>query len=222
MSGNNTITITTAITAVTGYSVARNTTWTLEIVYHIHAMLLYNNNNNNDSNTNNPHPHPPTPPQQQQRCVEQWSLQLTAGQFHAVASELFRQCHEIHMTNDVAIGNDVKNTDDHILQRLPTWSCRPTIVEVDQSLSIVDSILRSWILPPLCVNTRALKQFVGLQNNNDNKVNNNSNYKRTSVSIGMASFRSLFRHATCSLYQSIGDSQSYHDNRSESYHIRCL
>jgi hypothetical protein len=147
-------------------------------------MLLYNNNNNNDSNTNNPHPHPPTPPQQQQRCVEQWSLQLTAGQFHAVASELFRQCHEIHMTNDVAIGNDVKNTDDHILQRLPTWSCRPTIVEVDQSLSIVDSILRSWILPPLCVNTRALKQLVGLQNNNDNKVNNNSNQDNSILSYG--------------------------------------
>ena len=127
-----------------------------------------------------------------------------------------------HRTNDVPIGDDVKNTDDHILRRLPKWSRRPTVVEVDQSLSIVDSILRSWILPPLCVNTRALKQFVGLQNNNDNKVNNNSNYKRTSVSIGMASFRSLFRHATCSLYQSIGDSQSYHDNRSESYHIRCL
>ena len=80
-----------------------------------------------------------------------------------MANELFRQCHEIHMINDVPIGDDGKNTDDHILRRLPKWSRRPTIVEVDQSLSIVDSILRSWILPPLCVNTRALKQVVGLQ-----------------------------------------------------------
>ena len=94
MSGNNMNTITTAtaaagkilVTAVTGYSVERNTTWTLEIVYHIHAMLLYNNNsnNNNDGNTNNPHP--PPQQQQQQRCVEQWSLQRTAGRFHDVAN----------------------------------------------------------------------------------------------------------------------------------------
>ena len=140
----------------------------------------------------------PPPPQQQQRCVEQWSVQRTAGQFHAVANELFRQCHEIHRTNDVPIGDDGKNTDDHILRRLPTWTRRPTIVEVDQSLSIVDSILRSWIIPHLCVNTRALKQLVGLQNNNDNIVNNNSNNnKRTSVSVGMASFQSLLRHVHC-------------------------
>ena len=87
MSGKNTNTTTTAtaatgkifVTAATGYSVVRNTTWTLEIVYHIHAMSLYNNNN--DRNTNNPHPPPQQQQQQQQqqRCVEQWSLQRTAG-----------------------------------------------------------------------------------------------------------------------------------------------
>ena len=129
----------------------------------------------------------PPPPQQQQRCVEQWSVQRTAGQFHAVANELFRQCHEIHRTNDVPIGDDVKNTDDNILRRLPTWSRRPTILEVDQSLSIVDSILRSWILSPLCVNTRALKQFLGLQNNNPNDCSH-------SVCGGGSSVRVVHKH----------------------------
>ena len=105
-----------------------------------------------------------------------------------------------HRTNDVPIGDDGKITYDHILRRLPTWSRRPTIVEVNQSPSIVDSIFRSWILSPLCVNTWALKQFLGLQNNNDNKVNNNnnnSNNKTTSESIGMTLFQSLFWQVHC-------------------------
>ena len=123
-----------------------------------------------------------------------------------------------HRTNDVPIGDDGKITDDHILRRLPTWSRRPTIVEVNQSPSIVDSIFRSWILSPLCVNTWALKQFLGLQNNNDNKVNNNNSNNKWIHRNGVISIIIL----TGSLYQSIGDSQSYHDDRSESYHIRCL
>ena len=162
-------------------------------------MLLYNNNNNNnDGNTNTTQP-------QQQRCVEQWSLQRTAGQFQSVANELFQQCHEDHRTLNIAIGGDGKNTDDHILRKLPTWSRRPTIAEVDQSLSIVDSILRGWILSPQCVNTPALKQFLGLQNINDNKLtvnsnnnnNKNNNNKTTSESVGAALFQSLYRHVHC-------------------------
>jgi hypothetical protein len=206
------------VTAVTGYSVVRCTTWTLEIVYHIHAMLLGNDTKTtgNTASADFIERNVPLIQQQQQqqqlkippsqRSVEHWSLQRTADQFQAVAAELFRTHH--HSSSSSSCDDNVNtsksittNDDEALLRRLPTWSSRPTIVEVDQSVSIVDSILRSWILSPQIVNTDVLKQFLGT-GDVDSKVNNNNNNSSgssnsTYESVGAASFLSFVRNVHC-------------------------
>ena len=177
------------VTAVTGYSVVRHTTWTLEIVYHIHAMLLFTHNNHDhqdDTTTTSSRDSGRPVVQQQQRCVEQWSLQRTAAQFQSVATELFR-----HVGTDTTTSSS--NTDWNVLRRLPTWSSRPTIAEVDQSLSIADSVLRSWILSPHLVNTEVLKEFLGLGNMDLHMNHKNGSQEK----IGTSLFQSLFRHVHC-------------------------
>jgi hypothetical protein len=56
-----------------------------------------------------------------------------------------------------------KESDDgRVIRQLPTWTQRPTAAQVDASLSIVDSLLRSWVLSAEIANTTALKLFLGL------------------------------------------------------------
>ncbi len=178
------------VTAVTGYSIVRHTSWTLEIVYHIHAMLLFTHNTHHDDPTSSSSGdiRPVIQQQQQQRCVEQWSLQRTAAQFQSLAAELFR-----HASTENTGTTSSSHTDGNVLRQLPTWSSRPTIAQVDQSIMIVDSILRSWILSPHLVNTQVLKEFLGLGNMDLHMNPRNGSPDK----IGTSLFQSLFRNIHC-------------------------
>jgi Protein ENHANCED DISEASE RESISTANCE 2, C-terminal len=122
------------VTVVTGYSIVRWSTWALEIAYDIHAMLLYPSPSNETD----------------ERTAEQWTLQRTAAQFELLAAE-FRES-----------TGEGKDDDTALIRRLPRWKERPALPEVEQSLSIVDSLLRSWVLSADLVNTTAFKQFLGM------------------------------------------------------------
>jgi Protein ENHANCED DISEASE RESISTANCE 2, C-terminal len=140
------------ITAVTGYTVIRLTAWTLEIAYEIHAMLLYPNNNTTSSGDG-------------AYTAEQWSMRRTAAQLQQLVRE-FRS----DATTAAAAGDCADDDDDDsnlIIRRLPRWSHRPAAHDVERSLSIVDSLLRSWVLSADLVNTAALKRFLGLTEKSD-------------------------------------------------------
>jgi hypothetical protein len=155
------------VTAVTGYSIIRQTTWTLEVAYDIHAMLLYSNTNSKSSSGKITNQQGDVVSSSTTRCVEQWSMRRTAEQFQNLSSQLFRYRNKCTTTDTTGTKDD---TDRNMLLQLPTWINRPTLSNVEQSISVVDSILRSWVLAPDLVNTDEFKQFLGLNSTTATQV----------------------------------------------------
>lgn len=55
-----------------------------------------------------------------------------------------------------------RNNQQSLIQNLPKFGDRPSLKDLDNSMSTVDSLLRSWVLSPEIVNSNALKEFLGL------------------------------------------------------------
>ena len=80
--------------------------------------------------------------------VEQWSIRRTAADLRAFVAQL--------------PDADQRRTTAQVVDRLPRWSRRPSAAQVAQSLSVVDSLLRSWVLSADLVNTAAFQALLGL------------------------------------------------------------
>lgn len=86
--------------------------------------------------------------------AEQWSMYRTADDFRTLITNL---CKELgpSLLDRAQLGP---------IKQLPRWINKPTPFELQNSLSIVDSILRSLVMDVAMVNAQAMKAFLGLLN----------------------------------------------------------
>jgi Protein ENHANCED DISEASE RESISTANCE 2, C-terminal len=160
------------VTAVTNYAIVRSATWSLEIAYEISVLLLYQQDHQHGSGTTSTNTTgalatdtattTPTTPTSRTTMAEHWSVRRTASQLEQVAGQLNSRTSS--PAPAVVPGSVTQNESDdgRVIGQLPTWAQRPTAAQVDASLSIVDSLLRSWVLSAEIANTAALKLFLGL------------------------------------------------------------
>jgi hypothetical protein len=160
------------IMAVTNYAIVRSATWSLEIAYEISVLLLYQQDHHHGSGTTSNNTTgtlatdtataTPTTPTSRTTMAKHWSVRRTASQLEQVAGQLNSRTSS--SATAVVPGSATQNESDdgRVIGQLPTWAQRPTAAQVDASLSIVDSLLRSWVLSAEIANTAAFKLFLGL------------------------------------------------------------
>lgn len=125
-----------------------------EIAYEIHCMLVQMNaTDDNEQNF-------ATKIMKEPNAIdignvfiaEQWSMLRTADDFQTLITNL---CKELgpSLLDRAQLGP---------IKQLPRWINKPTPFELQNSLSIVDSILRSLVMDVAMVNAQAMKAFLGL------------------------------------------------------------
>jgi Protein ENHANCED DISEASE RESISTANCE 2, C-terminal len=159
------------VTAVTNYAIVRSAPLSLEIAYEISVLLLYQQDQATTSSTTttvtvttDTSVTTPKATTTRTTMAEHWSVRRTASQLQQVARQLNTRTSSSASTAAVpGSATTPKESDDgRVIRQLPTWAQRPTAAQVDASLSIVDSLLRSWVLSAEIANTAALKLFLGL------------------------------------------------------------
>ena len=156
----------TVVSKVVQYRVVRlSGTWHSEIAYEIHVLYLQ--------------PALPTATataaggKTESRRAEQWVILRVAADFETLVRKL---CAELNPTTTFC-KSDTEDTDATTvgyqqqqqqqvllrpIARLGRMANHPTHAQLQSSLSIVDSILRSFVMDAAMVNTLAMKEFLGL------------------------------------------------------------
>jgi len=86
------------------------------------------------------------------RVAEQWSMLRTAEDIQNLIGDLTKELGP-SLLDRAQLG---------LIRRLPRLSQKPQPTALTQSLSVVDSILRSFVMDAAMVNTNAMKAFLGL------------------------------------------------------------
>jgi len=84
------------------------------------------------------------------RHVELWTMLRTANDFQNLVSDL---CQELTWIDPAQLGP---------IRQLPRLAIRPTTLQLQASISVVDSILRSLVMDASMVNATCMKVFLGL------------------------------------------------------------